>query len=84
MCSFRFKCITSSWDKTSSSEHSVAGTDNTYWQIIVWSISASVLSDLHIPVLTRDTPPCDGDTGGCGGCYHQVSGRGRRSYNNNI
>ena len=82
MCSLHFKGITGPWDETSGSEHSVAGTNNTYWQVIVGSISATVLSDLHIPVLTRDTPPRDDDTGGCGGRYHQVSGRDGGSCNN--
>ena len=84
VCSLNFKGITGPWDETSSIEHSVTGTNYKYWQVSVRSISATVLCDLHIPVLTWDTPPRDGDTGGCGGCYHQVSGRGRRSYNNNI
>ena len=82
MCSLHFKGITGPWDETSGSEHSVAGTNNTDWQVSVRSISATVLSDLHIPVLTRDTPPRDGDTGGCGGRYLQVSGSGRRSCKN--
>ena len=82
MYSLHFKGITGPWDETSGSEHSVAGTNNIYWQVIIGSISATVLSDLHIPVLTWDTPPCNGDTGGCGGCYRQAIWRGRGSCNN--
>ena len=81
MYSLHFKGITGPWDETSGSEHSVAGTKNNYWQVIVGSISATVLSDLHIPVLTRDKTPHDGDTGWCGGRYHQVTGRDGGSCN---